>query len=131
MPKHVLIFSLASALLVLTGCAIDREARRTRALRRESAWPEIQSVAEQAVARQRKDAEFAHCAFYAPGWHRNGIWFVVVSSVQRQGAYYRFAPGGLYGGYPRNMWQNVVDISVTDSGDVATYSTHAELVPSP
>src|ERR1051326_2258468 len=125
MRERDLISLFVSALLLfLAGCASDSEANRVRGLRRGAGWPEIKSIAEREVAQRRKDANFARSAFYAPEWHQHGIWFVVVSSVQRQGAYYCFAPGGLYGGYPGNMWQDVAEISVRDGGEVASYSTH-------
>ncbi len=130
MRNRDLLVLWLGALLALAGCATDSDARRVRA-RGEASWPEIRSIAQQEVARHRSDAEFAHRAFYTPESHRDGIWYVVVASVQRRGAYYSFAPGGLHGGYPGNLWQDVVEVSVTDDGEVASYSTHSEHVLRP
>ncbi|MEW6303460.1 MAG: hypothetical protein AB1705_08325 [Verrucomicrobiota bacterium] len=91
--------------LLLTGCASNRELQRVDALRRDPAWPVIRAAAEMGVARHEGDTRWSSSAYYTATAHTNGVWVIVAS-----------------GAYPFNRLGDHIDILIRDGGEVVSYS---------
>jgi hypothetical protein len=98
-------YSAGILVLLLAGCASNKEFERADALRREPEWPAIRAAAEMEVARREGNTEWSHSAYYAPEQHTNGVWVVIAS-----------------GAYPLNKLGDSIDMLVRDSGEVFSYA---------
>jgi hypothetical protein len=124
--------SLLSVFLLLASCAGEPERwlvpGQVRALRRKPEWARVQSIAQNEVALQKSDPEYARDAFYRPIAHTNHVWFVRVSGVMGFENGYGVMIKGAYmqGGYPCSGSWDAYDLRIRDSGEVLSFALKRE-----